>query len=178
MKISKGFGGGNSSPKNSEVSQKTLNKWLRRALKGDIQAQMNYTNFWRSQYNKYSYQEGSTMIHEKDYIPMDCYLCGKHMPSIHDTHNPQPITPKCLAKEAQEKNLPYRCCEVCNNTIVGNRRDKDIRERGGSIANPIFDFFQGEVDCLKDRDKKIVLMNAEEMGEINSLSNAYKEKKE
>ena len=58
------------------------------------------------------------MIHSKDYIPMNCCICGKHMPSIHDTHNPAPITPKCYAKEAQENNLPHRCCSFCDQYFV------------------------------------------------------------
>ena len=178
MKKPKGFGNAKPLPNSSEVSEKTVKKWLRLALKGDLQAQMNYTNHNRALYNKYSYMEGSTMIHERDYIPMNCCLCGKHMPSIHDTHNPQPLTPKCFAKEAQEKQLPYRCCQDCNNSVVADRRDKDIAKRGGRGVVPIFDFFQGEADCLKDRDYTLGLVKPEELEKMSSLSDAYKEDKD
>ena len=57
MKISKGFGGTKPSKKNSEVSEKTLRKWFIRAMDGDIQAQINYTNYWRCVWNKASYLE-------------------------------------------------------------------------------------------------------------------------
>ena len=68
--------------------------------------------------DEYSQKEGSTMIHSKDYIPMNCCICGKNMPTIHDTHNPVPLTPKCYAKEAQENNLPHRCCSTCDRYFV------------------------------------------------------------
>ena len=182
MKKPKGFGNAKPLPNSSEVSEKTVKKWLKLALKGDLQAQMNYTNYNRALYNKYSYMEGSTMIHERDYIPMNCCLCDKHMPSIHDTHNPQPLTPKCFAKEAQEKQkqglLAYRCCQDCNNSVVADRRDKDIAKRGGRGVVPIFDFFQGEADCLKDRDYTVGLVKPEELEKMSSLSDAYKEDKD
>tara|TARA_B100001057_G_C22121366_1_gene670901 strand:- start:14 stop:499 length:486 start_codon:yes stop_codon:yes gene_type:complete len=68
--------------------------------------------------DEYSQKEGSKMIHSKDYIPMNCFICHKNMPTIHDTHNPAPITPKCYAKEAQENNLPHRCCSFCDQYFV------------------------------------------------------------
>ena len=58
------------------------------------------------------------MISEKDYVPMECCLCGAHMPSIHNTHNPYPFTPNTTAKMALEENLPHRCCSKCANEKV------------------------------------------------------------
>ena len=71
--------------------------------------------------NQYSMQFGSTMIHEKDYVPMNCCLCGQSMPSIHDTHNPYPLAPHCYAKEALENNNPNRCCIRCNDKVTQAR---------------------------------------------------------
>ena len=62
--------------------------------------------------------EGSTFIHSKDYVPMECCLCGALMPSIHDTNNPEPLTPRCYAKQALEENLPHRCCNKCDKEMV------------------------------------------------------------
>ena len=145
MKISKGFGGAKPSPKISEVSKKTLDKWFIRAMNGDIQAQINYTNYWRCVWNKASYLEDSTFINEKDYVPMNCCLCGKHMPSIHNTHNPAPIAPKCYAKEAKEKNLPHRCCDECDKTIVIPKRNEYIKSRGNRPIAPIYDFINEDI---------------------------------
>ena len=96
---------------------------------------MNYKGFGtkedfklRSQWNKYSKMEGTTAIHEKDYSPLNCCLCGKHMKSIHETHNPYPLTPKCYAKEAEEGDLKHRCCNQCNNEKVNPAR-KDLMEK-------------------------------------------------
>ena len=134
----KGFGSSpyyNMSPE--EVSQKTLDKWIKKALSGDIEYQIRTTNFFRNAWNKASYLEGSTMIHEKDYVPMDCYLCGAHMPSIHDTHNPQPLSPATTAKQALEGNLPYRCCSECNKEV----NNKRIENSGATkFVLPLFDF--------------------------------------
>lgn len=160
MKISKGFGGTKPSKKNSEVSEKTLRKWFIRAMDGDIQAQINYTNYYRNLWNKGSYLEDSTFIHEKDYEPMNCCLCGKHMPSIHDTHNPSPITPKCYAKEAKEKNLPYRCCNECDNTIVKEKRNEYIKSIGGHPISPIFDFMNQDIPNWD----KVALASHEDLG--------------
>ena len=122
----KGFG---DTPSYGKVTPKTFNKWQKRAVYGDIDAQIKVTNFYRSQWNKISYREDSTFIHEKDYEPMNCCLCGMHMPSIHDTHNPYPFTKKCTAKESLEENLPHRCCTTCN-ALVSDKRRKDAIERG------------------------------------------------
>jgi hypothetical protein len=64
------------------------------------------------------YNNVPTMIHEKDYVPMDCVLCGTQMKTIHDTASPHPITEECYAKEAHETGNPNRCCQKCDKTYV------------------------------------------------------------
>ncbi len=126
MSNGKGFG---ESPNNKEkLTPKIFNKWQKKALMGDIDSQLKVTNFFRNEWNKDSYKPDSTMIHERDYEPMDCFLCGKHMPSIHDTHNPEPYTPRCTAKNALEDNLSHRCCSECNADVSEARRQKKIEE--------------------------------------------------
>ncbi len=65
-----------------------------------------------------------TMIHEDDYVPMDCCLCGSKMASVHDTHNPFPLAPFCYAKEALEKGLPHRSCIDCEPKVLISRIPK------------------------------------------------------
>ena len=38
----------------------------------------------------------------------DCVICGVEMNSIHETHNPQPVT----------NGSEDRCCSHCNQTVV------------------------------------------------------------
>ena len=64
------------------------------------------------------YNACPTMIHEKDYVSMDCCLCGAEMETVHDTNNPEPITERCYAKEALETGNPDRCCNKCDKTKV------------------------------------------------------------
>ena len=101
-----------------ENASKFLKQWAEEGVQGNIESRIKYMNYYRNAWNKYSYQPGSTMIHEKDYQPMNCCLCGKEMVSIHETHNPSPLAPHTYAKEAQEQNLPHRCCGECNITKV------------------------------------------------------------
>jgi len=67
------------------------------------------------------YNSCPTMIHEDDYVPMDCCLCGSTMKSVHDTHNPFPLAPFCYAKEALEKGLPHRSCTDCQPKVLISR---------------------------------------------------------
>ena len=62
------------------------------------------------------------MIHEDDYVPMDCVLCGTEMTSIHDTHNPFPLTDECFADETYKTGNPNRCCSKCNMEKVKSAR--------------------------------------------------------
>ena len=64
------------------------------------------------------YNGSPHMIHENNYVPMDCVLCGTEMESIHDTHNPSPLTDECFAKESHETGNPNRCCSKCNQKKV------------------------------------------------------------
>ena len=105
-----------------KVSSKTLEKWGRKAASGNVAYRMKLTNYYRQCWNEYSEEEGSTMIHERDYTPMKCCLCGKEMNSIHDTHNPAPLAPHTYAKQAQEENSPHRCCGQCNAEKVNPAR--------------------------------------------------------
>ena len=75
----------------------------------------------REALNTYSQQEGSTMIKESDYVPMNCCLCGARMETIHDTHNPAPLAPHCYAKEALLDSLPHRCCSKCDAKVIAAR---------------------------------------------------------
>ena len=117
----KGFGEENSNYEMVKLTPKMFNKWQQQALMGDLDAQIKVTNFFRNEWNRNSYNPLSTMIHERDYEPMNCCLCGEHMPSIHDTHNPEPFTPKCWAKDALDNNLPHRCCSKCNVKVTEER---------------------------------------------------------
>jgi len=58
------------------------------------------------------------MIHEDQYVPMFCILCGEVMESVHDTHNPAPFTDRCYAKEALETEIKNRCCSRCDEEKV------------------------------------------------------------
>jgi hypothetical protein len=110
------------SKKKKHPGEKHLGRWLHEGIAGNVESQIKFTNFYRNAWNKLSYEPGSTMIHEKDYQPMKCCLCGKDMPSIHDTHNARPLAPSVTAKEALEQNLPHRCCsECCAERVVPER---------------------------------------------------------
>ena len=56
------------------------------------------------------YNKAPSMIHEKKYVPMNCVMCDVKMKSIHDTHNPYPITELCYSKEAHLTDNPNRRC--------------------------------------------------------------------
>ena len=101
---------------------------------GDQLFARNYIKWCEKHYDLWALKEGATFIHSKDYVPMKCCLCGAHMETIHDTHNPQPLTPKCYAKEALLDNLPHRCCTKCNNTKVNNARFSKLGVSKGVVA--------------------------------------------
>ena len=148
MTSKKGFGESNTPKKKDSfryVHQSTLNKWMKKASKGNVKYQMKYTNYFRSVWNHASQEPDSTMIHERDYEPMKCCICGAEMNSIHNTHNPYPITPFCTAKKAHDENLPHRCCTKCDHSVVIPERIKrKSAENPNSdfvMASPVFDFF-------------------------------------
>ena len=122
----KGFG---KEPERSSMpSNKTLEKWVQQANQGDVSAQMKIGNWWNTLTNSFADMEGSTFIKESAYKPMDCYICGAHMPSVNDTHNPFPLTQNCTAKMALEENLPFRCCSKC-------MREKVLPARFANLQN-------------------------------------------
>ena len=44
-----------------------------------------------------------------DFVSMDCVLCGKEMTSIHETHNPYPLS------------VEGWCCLTCNGEVISAR---------------------------------------------------------
>ena len=77
------------------------------------------------------YNSSPHMLHENKYVPMNCVLCGVKMNTIHDTHNPFPITEKCFPKDTHETGNPNRCCSACN-------LEKVIPARLGAIGKSWF----------------------------------------
>ncbi len=65
------------------------------------------------------YNAAPTMVHEKDFVAIDCVLCNATMKSVHDTHDARPLAPSQSAKQAfeQKKNIG-RCCSACNSLRV------------------------------------------------------------
>ena len=160
MKRSKGFGSpshSNITPEN--VPMETLIDWCRKGEKGSIKHQMKYTNYFRNKWNEYSEMEGSSMIHERDYVPMDCCLCGKHMPSIHDTHNPYPFTPKTTPKQALDNNLPHRCCSECDVKVINKRIEINPPKSGNTVNLMFTDFFNDEIYKQGKGSKLIPCLN-------------------
>ena len=133
----KGFGKA-PEPTEPSITDEQLKTIIDRAMKGDETAMFFFKKIQtmkhmdkqfqkcmvesqRETLNLYSQQEGSTMIHEDDYVPMNCCLCGARMETIHDTHNPSPLAPKCYAKEALMDFLPHRCCSKCDRKVLAAR---------------------------------------------------------
>lgn len=68
------------------------------------------------------------MIHEDDFIPHDCYLCGSEITSVHDTHNPFPLIDfNSMQVEENGKKEPKRCCSKCETSIVMPARMESMR---------------------------------------------------
>ena len=137
---SNGFGESNS-PENSSVLKiphKKVRKWYDKAKNGDVRSAIKYQNYMRCLWNEDSTREGSKLIHERDYEPMECCICGAEMNSIHDTANPEPVTIRCTAKDSLEQDLPYRCCKDCDQVIIlplrieMMKRGEEWRETGTS----------------------------------------------
>lgn len=65
------------------------------------------------------YNAVPTMIHEKNFVVINCVLCNATMKSVHDTHDARPLAPSQTAKQAleQKKNIG-RCCSACNSSRV------------------------------------------------------------
>lgn len=140
------------SKKTNDPSQKQVMRWFKEGVNGNIDSRIKYTNYWKNVWNKYSYNPGSTMIHEKDYETMNCCLCGKEMVSIHETHNPSPLTPDTTAKEAHENNLPHRCCGECNAKVVTPARAVKKGLKSGYV--PVSDIWTD--GCYQDSSCNIL----------------------
>ena len=65
------------------------------------------------------YNSAPSMVHENDFVAIDCVLCNATMESVHDTHDARPLAPSQTAKQAAElkKNIG-RCCSECNSLHV------------------------------------------------------------
>lgn len=68
-------------------------------------------------------------LHEDDFIPHECFLCGNFITNIHDTHNPFPlINFQSTAKEENGKDKPKRCCSECQFKIVYPARTESLKK--------------------------------------------------
>ena len=74
------------------------------------------------------YNNHDTMIHENDFIPHDCVLCGSEIKSIHNSNNPFPLTEVTSAKGENGKESPQRSCNACENTLVLPARIRSLKE--------------------------------------------------
>jgi len=73
------------------------------------------------------YNSAPTMIHEDQYVALNCVLCNATMQSIHDTHDARPLAPSQTAKQALEQEVNIgRCCSQCNASSVKRARLADV----------------------------------------------------
>ena len=78
------------------------------------------------------------MIHEKKYVPMNCVMCDVKMKSIHDTHNPYPITELCYSVEAHKTDNPNRCCTECNDIVTDARMKLSMKNNPQIVGKALF----------------------------------------
>ena len=108
-----------------------------------VKANRKMKNMMSKNFNENTiYNSCPNMIHENKYVPMNCVLCGNKMNTIHDTHNPYPITEKCFPKDTHETGNPNRCCSACNSNVV-------IRARLHSL------FVSPRIDVIKSAIKGV-----------------------
>ncbi len=69
----------------------------------------------------------TTFLHESKYKPIPCVLCGTVMPTIHDTHNPHPLTKSTTGLAADGGQETVRCCSTCQSEQVLPARLKMMR---------------------------------------------------
>tara|TARA_B100000424_G_scaffold214585_1_gene172350 strand:- start:866 stop:1375 length:510 start_codon:yes stop_codon:yes gene_type:complete len=121
------------------VTHGILKQWVNNVMHRDCEESQNkLIKYYENAYNKFSYYQ-DFWIHENEYKPMNCCLCGKEMTSVHETHNPFPLTPKCFAKDAVEDSLPHRCCDECDVKYVLPKRFEQIKPQK-SVVLDAFDF--------------------------------------
>tara|TARA_B100001093_G_scaffold370059_1_gene355012 strand:- start:370 stop:867 length:498 start_codon:yes stop_codon:yes gene_type:complete len=129
-------------------TRSNLKQWVKNVRYRDCEESQNkLIKYYENAYNKFSYYR-DFWIHENEYKPMNCCLCGKEMTSVHETHNPCPLTPKCRAIDAIEDSLPHRCCDDCDVKYVIPKRFEQIKPRTAVIldahdfARPLYrDFY-------------------------------------
>ena len=123
------------------ITASDIKKWLDNLMYEDCEESQNkILKYYQNKFNKFSYNL-SNWIHENEYQPMNCCLCGKEMTSIHDTNNPFPLTPKCLAVNALEDSLPHRCCNDCCIKKVAPARLEIIKPKK-ALEVDVYDFAQ------------------------------------
>jgi len=64
------------------------------------------------------YNSAPSMVHENNFVAIDCVLCNATMKSVHDTHDARPLTSSQTAKSANVNGNTGRCCSACNTTRV------------------------------------------------------------
>ena len=84
------------------------------------------------------YNKAPSMIHEKKYVPMNCVMCDVKMKSIHDTHNPYPITELCYSLEAHKTDNPNRCCTECNDIVTDARMKLSMKNNPQIVGKALF----------------------------------------
>ena len=92
----------------------------------------------RNKLTRKIYNSSPSMIHEKNYMRINCILCSTPMKTVHDTHCAFPLAKLQSAKEAQETEHTSRCCSKCNTDVmtarismlnVDNESDSEISKR-------------------------------------------------
>ena len=84
------------------------------------------------------YNKCPSMINEKKYVPTNCVMCDVKMKSIHDTHNPYPITELCYSLEAHKTDNPNRCCTECNEIVTDARMKLSMKNNPQIVGNALF----------------------------------------
>lgn len=98
-----------------------MNRAQRRAANAKLRSRQKSYITLRSQDDllRAIYNSAPTMIHEKDFVVINCVLCNATMKSVHDTHDAQPLAPSQTAKQALEQKANVgRCCSACNSSRV------------------------------------------------------------
>ena len=99
---------------------------------------------------KDAWNNAPTMIHEKDYKVMNCVLCNAEMKTIHDTHNPFPLTELCYSKDAHEKGNKNRCCSECNKDVFTARlKMMNVQKDEVLKSYSYSDFIEGKIPETK-----------------------------
>ena len=115
----------------SQISDVLNNEILPNAKRGVMNVETGKTRYWddMSDVEKRKFNEekkemydalnsSPTMIHENDFIPHDCFLCDARIETVHDSHNPFPLTDIASALSENGKENPTRCCSSCDKKIV------------------------------------------------------------